>query len=136
MSRSRIAAVVALLIGAVSVVAGGRALQGWDPGYSVLGWLPVYNVALGLWTVIVAALIWRGSRRATSASIGTVGVHTLVLLVLLSGLLGTPARESLLAMTFRVATWLVILALLRPASRAAMQGGGTSGSAQTAARGQ
>ena len=56
----------------MSVVAGGQAARGWDPGYAVLAWLPVYNFALGIWTVAVPApLIWRGSRRALPAALAT-----------------------------------------------------------------
>lgn len=109
----RAAAVLAMMIGALSVVAGSRAAQGWQPGYTVLSWLPVYNVAMGAWTVLVpTVLIWIRSRYAIPVSLGTLGVHVSVLLLLASTVVGTPARESMLAMAFRVATWLVIVALL------------------------
>ncbi|MDP2326623.1 MAG: hypothetical protein Q8M79_00880 [Dehalococcoidia bacterium] len=102
-----------MMIGALSVAAGTRAAQGWQPGYTVLSWLPIYNLAMGAWTVLVpTVLIWIRSRYAVPASLGTLGVHVSVLLLLASGVVGTPARESMLAMAFRVATWLVIVALL------------------------
>lgn len=109
----RATALLALMIGALSVVAGTRAAQGWQPGYTVLSWLPIYNLAMGLWTVLVpVVLIWRGSRSAVPVSVGTLSVHVSVLLLLASTVVGTPAKESMLAMAFRVATWLVIVALL------------------------
>lgn len=109
----RAAALLALMIGALSVVAGTRAVQGWQPGYTVLSWLPIYNLAMGVWTVLVpTVLIWRRSRYAVPVSVGTLCVHVSVLLLLVSTVVGTPARESMLAMASRVAVWLVIIALL------------------------
>lgn len=117
-SKSRGAAVLALLVGGLSVIAGRQAALGWDPGYSVLSWLPLYNLAMGLWTLLVPAiLIWRGSRYGIPASIATLATHTGVLLLLLSNAVGVPAAQSILAMAFRVLTWLVILALLVVQSR-------------------
>jgi len=114
----RAAARLALMIGALSVVAGTRAVQGWEPGYTVLSWLPVYNLAMGVWTVLVpTVLIWSRNRYAVPVSVGTLCVHVGVLLLLVSTAVGTPARESMLAMAFRVAIWLAIIALLVFGSR-------------------
>ncbi len=107
------AALLALMIGAMSVVAGTSAAQGWQPGYTVLSWLPIYNLAIGLWTVLVpTVLIWSRSRFAVLVSVGTLCVHVSVLLLLVSTVVGVPARESMLAMTSRVAVWLIIIGLL------------------------
>lgn len=126
MTARRVAAVLAFAVGAMSVVAGGRAAQGWDPGYAVLAWLPIYNFALGVWTVAVPApLIWRGSRRALPATLATLAAHGVVLLLLAFSALGTPATQSLLAMTFRISVWLVILVLVRRGS--AVRGSSTTG---------
>jgi len=112
-SLNRPAAVLAFLLGAFSIVAGRQAAAGWDPGYAVLDWLPLYNLAAGVWTVIVPTiLIWRGSRYAVPISIATVGMHAAVLGLLLSGAIGVPATQSLLAMTFRIGIWLAVLGLL------------------------
>ncbi len=117
-SMSKVAAVLALLVGALSVIAGRQAAQGWDPGYSVLSWLPLYNFGMGVWTVLAPAiLIWRGNRYGMPASIATLTTHAVVLLLLLSNVFGIPATQSILAMVFRVVTWVVILGLLRVHSR-------------------
>jgi len=111
----RTAALLALIVGALSVVAGTTATRGWEPGYTVLSWLPIYNVAIGVWTVLVpTVLIWRNSRYAMLTSVGTLTVHLSVWLLLLSGVVGMPARQSLLAMASRVAVWLIIIGLLAP----------------------
>ena len=110
---NRIAAFLAFAIGAMSVVAGWRAMQGWDPGYSVLGWLPVYNLIMGILTVIIpAVLIWREHRFAMPVAIGTFSLHALVFLVLVAAFRGTVAAESVSAMLFRLGLWLVILGLM------------------------
>jgi len=88
-------------------------MRGWDPGYFVLNWLPVYNFIMGVLTVIIPAiLIWRNSRYAMPAAIATFSIHAIVTLLLLSVFRGTPAAESILAMTFRLVVWLIILALM------------------------
>ncbi|MDX9992272.1 MAG: hypothetical protein RBS68_09515 [Anaerolineales bacterium] len=110
---NRIAAALAFLIGAMSIVAGGKALQGWDPGYNVLGWLPVYNFAMGILTVLIPSiLIWRAGRFALPAAIATFGIHALTLLVLVAAFRGVVAAESISAMVFRIAVWAVILGLM------------------------
>lgn len=110
---NKIAAALAFILGALSIIAGGMAMRGWSPGYFVLNWLPVYNFIMGALTVsIPAILIWKNSRYAMIAAIATFGIHAIVTLLLLSAFRGTPAAESILAMTFRLVTWLIILALM------------------------
>jgi len=96
----------------MSIFAGGMVIRGWRPGYSMLSWLPVYNFVLGLLTLIPAYLLWVNSRHATTASIVTFALHTIVLLLLLTTFRGQVAAQSIGAMSFRVAVWIAILALL------------------------
>jgi hypothetical protein len=108
-----IAAVLAFFIGGFSIVAGAMAMRGWNPGYSVLGWLPVYNFAMGILTILVPAiLIWRGSPYAMTSAVVFCVIHVGVTALLLLAFRETVAIQSLLAMTFRVVVWLAILALL------------------------
>ncbi len=110
---NKIAAVLAFAIGAMSVISGWRAMQGWNPGYSVLGWLPVYNFTIGILTVFIpAALIWRAHRFALPAAIGTFSLHTLVFLLLITFFHAAVAAESILAMLFRLGVWLTVLGLM------------------------
>lgn len=110
---NKTASILAFIVGAMSVIAGGKAMQGWNPGYSVLNWLPIYNFIMGVLTVLVPAILnWRNSRYAMPAAIATFSAHAIVTLLLLSAFRGTPAMESILAMIFRLLTWLVILALM------------------------
>ncbi len=109
----KIAAVLAFVVGGFSIAAGAMAMRGWNPGYSVLSWLPVYNFAMGILTILIPAiLIWRGSPYAMTSAIVFCVIHASVTALLLLAFRETVATQSLLAMTFRVTVWLAILALL------------------------
>ena len=112
MSLNQIASILAFLVGIMSIVAGGKAMQGWNPGYSVLTWLPVYNFVMGILALIPAVLLWINHRFALAASVATLGIHTLVLLLLLSVFRGEVAFQSIAAMIFRLVIWIVILGLV------------------------
>ncbi|HAX71570.1 MAG TPA: hypothetical protein PK152_01210 [Anaerolineales bacterium] len=112
MTLYRIASILAFLVGIMSIVAGGKAMQGWNPGYSVLSWLPVYNFVMGILALIPAVLIWMNHRYALTTSVATIGIHTLVLLLLLSAFRGEVAFQSIAAMIFRLVVWIVILGLV------------------------
>ncbi len=112
MSFNQIASILAFLVGILSIVAGGKAMQGWNPGYSVLTWLPVYNFVMGILALIPAVLLWINHRFALAASVATLGIHTLVLLLLLSAFRGEVAFQSIAAMIFRLVIWIVILGLV------------------------
>lgn len=112
MTLYRIASILAFLVGIMSIVAGGKAMQGWDPGYDVLSWLPIYNFVMGILALIPAILLWVNHRYALATSVATLGIHTLVLLLLLSAFRGEVAFQSIAAMIFRLVVWVVILVLL------------------------
>jgi hypothetical protein len=110
---NKIASVLAFIIGGLSIFAGALTMTGWEPGYFVLNWLPVYNFILGLLTVFIPAiLIWKNSKYAMPAAIATFSIHGIVTLLLLTVFRGTVAANSIGAMIFRLVTWLIILALM------------------------
>lgn len=110
---NKVASVLALVIGAMAVFAGGKVLLGQDPGYYVINWLPVYNYTAGFLTIfITAVLIWRKSMLAMPLVITTFGVHALVMIILQTGYRGVVASESIKAMTVRLVVWAVILGLM------------------------
>ncbi|MBK7449627.1 MAG: hypothetical protein IPJ47_09445 [Anaerolineales bacterium] len=117
-SKMKTAGVLALVVGVLSIFAGGMAMRGWNPGYSVLGWLPVYNFVMGVLTVFIPAiLLWRESRHAGASALIFFGVHAVVTVLLLLAFRDVVATQSILAMTFRLAVWLVILALIRASAQ-------------------
>ena len=110
---SKIAAVLAFVIGAMAVFAGGQVLLGRDPGYYVIDWLPIYNLVMGVLAVLVVApLIWRGSKWALPAALATLAAHTLVMVILRTAYSDVVAPDSLRAMTIRIVAWLAIVALV------------------------
>ena len=115
---NKIASVIAFIIGLMAVFAGGRVLLGQDPGYNVISWLVLYNYTIGILTVFVTApLIWTGHKYALPAAIGTFSVHALVMLVLQVAYREVVAPDSIAAMTIRLVTWGIILALMYLQSR-------------------
>jgi hypothetical protein len=115
---NKVASALALVIGGMAVVAGGQVLLGSDPGYPVINWVPVYNYTVGILTVLVSSvLLWKGHRMALGVTIATLGLHTLVMLLLQTSYREIVAMESLRAMTIRLTAWLIILGLMLLQSR-------------------
>ena len=110
---TKIAAILAFIIGGMAVVAGVQVLLGSDPGYYVIDWVPVYNYTAGILTALVTAtLIWRKSRLAWLAAIATFSLHTLVMLLLLTVHRDVVAVDSIRAMTIRMLAWAIIMGLM------------------------
>jgi hypothetical protein len=110
---NKIASVLAFIIGAMAVFAGGQVLLGKVPDYYVINWLPVYNYTAGILTVFVTAiLLWTNHRLAMPVAIATFGIHTLVMLILQIVYRDVVAIDSVMAMTIRMIVWIIILTLI------------------------
>ena len=110
---NKIAAVLAFVIGAMAIFAGGQVLLGILPDYYVIDWLPVYNFIMGITSAFFTALlIWKNSKIAMPAAVATFGLHAVVMLVLQVGYQGLVAPDSIKAMTVRLVAWLIILTLM------------------------
>lgn len=110
---TKIAAVLAAIIGLMAVFAGGRVLLGNLPDYYVITWLPVYNFLLGIISVSITAIIfWKNLRFAISAAIVTFSLHGVVMLVLQTAYRSVVAIDSIQAMSIRLVVWALILVLL------------------------
>jgi len=108
----KIAAVLAFIIGAMAIFAGGQVLLGKVMDYYVIDWLPVYNLVAGLVSSFVTAiLIWKGSKYAMSSAIGIFASHGIVMLVLQTAYRDLVAPDSIKAMIVRLVVWLIILTL-------------------------
>jgi hypothetical protein len=114
MKLTKVAAVLAFIIGAMAIFAGGQVvLLGKVMDYYVIDWLVIYNFVVGLLSVFVTAiLIWKNSRYALTAAIATLTVHSMVMVILLTAYRGVVALDSIVAMTVRIVVWLIILALM------------------------
>jgi hypothetical protein len=109
--RMGIAAILALLIGIMSVISGSMVLLNYNiPNYNVLNWLVAYNVILGGITIIAAILIWKNNKSARKIILAILISHLLVFLYLYF-ISQEVALESIKAMGFRVSVWMVIFLL-------------------------
>jgi len=110
---SKIAAILAVIIGAMAIAAGGQVLMGKVMDYYVIDWVPVYNFAVGVVSVFVTAiLIWKNHQYALPAAIITLFAHGLVMVILQTAYKDAVAIDSIVAMTVRITAWLMILGLL------------------------
>jgi hypothetical protein len=106
------------VLGALSVVAGGRVLADIDrPDYVVLHWLVIYNVAAGVVGVVAGAGLWLLRWWAVALAGTLAGFHGAVLVVLMAlSATGRPvAADSLLAMLLRTLVWVSIAVVVRRA---------------------
>jgi len=107
----KIAAILALFIGIMSVFAGSKVLLGIDTkDYTILTWLVIYNVIMGAVSLYAAFLIWKSDYRANNMITIILVLHLLVLLYL-KFISESAAHESKMAMVFRTVIWLVITIL-------------------------
>jgi uncharacterized membrane protein HdeD (DUF308 family) len=107
----KIAAALSFLIGIISVIAGSLVLLNYEvPDYTILNWLVIYNIILGIVSVVAAILIWKYTESAKKLIAVILIFHTLVLAYLYF-FSQEVALESIKAMGFRVSVWTVILLL-------------------------
>jgi hypothetical protein len=115
---NKIASVLAFIIGAMAVFAGGQVLLGQIPDYYVIDWLPIYNFGAGVVTCIITAiLIWKQHKYAMAATIATLGFHAIVMVILQTSYSSVVAVDSIRAMTVRIIAWIVILTIMVVDSR-------------------
>lgn len=106
----RVLALIALVFGLVTLVAGGRVLAGADPGYVVFRPLLLYNVAMGVVYIAAALIAWRNVESGARVAAGIFGLNLAVLLAIVwlhaSG--AAVALQSVLAMIVRTVVWLLL----------------------------
>ena len=103
-------ALVAVLFGLATIIAGGRVLAGADPGYVVFRPLLIYNAAMGIAYVAAGVIAWRSLDRGKYAA-ATIFVLNFLVLGAICYLYATGsavAIDSLRAMTLRTVVWLVL----------------------------
>jgi hypothetical protein len=109
---NKIASALALVIGAMAVFAGGKVLLGILPDYYVINWLPIYNFIMGVVSLFLSIVIWKSDRFGMIVAIGILSLHAIVMLILQVGYRDMVAVDSIVAMSIRLAVWIVILTLL------------------------
>ena len=119
-NKHRLAALLALVIGLLTVVEGGIVLLGIETKpYPVLPWLLRYNVAMGFVSLAAGYGLWRERGWAAMLSRMVLACHGLVFLTLVGmhPLGMTVAVNSIMAMLFRTAIWIGIMMLIESRSR-------------------
>lgn len=107
----KIAAFLALFIGAMSIFAGSKVLLGIDTKeYNVLTWLVIYNVVMGFVSLFTAYLMWKNNYRANNLITFILIFHFLIF-IYLRFFSEAAAHESQMAMLFRSVMWVVISVL-------------------------
>lgn len=107
----KIASILALIIGVMSVFAGSKVLLGFDlKNYNVLNWLVIYNVIFGIISIAASYLIWKRHLIAKKAIVFVLSAHTIIVLYL-NFFNETVASESIKAMSFRISVWIIIFLL-------------------------
>jgi hypothetical protein len=110
---NKVASALAFIIGMMAVFAGGQVLLGKVPDYYVINWLPLYNYTIGVLTVFITALlIWTNNKLAMPAAIATFLIHAIIMFILQIAYRDVVAIDSVVAMTIRLTTWFIILALM------------------------
>lgn len=105
----KIVAVLAVVIGIPTIITGSRVLLGvFDPGYQYFTLLIVYNIILGIISVIIGALIWMKNSKALFYSYIITSTHALVFISLATIFSDIIAIRSVEAMAFRFASWVII----------------------------
>jgi hypothetical protein len=110
-SRMGIAAILALLIGGMSVISGCLVLLNYKiPDYTVLNWLVIYNVIFGAISILAAYFIWKNNAIAKKAVVFILASHTFIAIYLYF-FSETVSSESIKAMGFRIGIWILIYLL-------------------------
>jgi uncharacterized membrane protein (DUF2068 family) len=114
--KKQLPAILGIIVGFLSIMAGSKVLLGISsPNYIVLHWLVIYNVSLGVVSVIAGAGLWRLRPWAISMAGLIAASHAFVLAALIVFFLsGRPvAHQSVLAMLFRTTVWVGIFLFVR-----------------------
>lgn len=111
---ARVLAGIALVFGMATIAAGASVLLGRDAGYVVYRPLLIFNTAMGVVYVAAAVMIWREAARGRRAAAVILALNVAVfgLISYLYRTGGGVAIDSVRAMAFRSAVWLVIFGVL------------------------
>ena len=103
-----IIAVLAAIVGTMAVITGSRVLLGlFNPDYEYFTGLLVYNVIMGLVSIVTGVLIWKRNSNAYLISLIIAIAHIVVFILLITAFSDVISDHSVNAMTFRSVIWLI-----------------------------
>lgn len=112
----KIASVVAVVFGIITLITSSRILYlGSDPGYYVFLPLLIFNHIMGIAYIVAGYQIWKYRQNGKNAALTVFLINLLALMVIgIIYLVNTGvATDSLMAMSFRTAVWLLIFLSLK-----------------------
>ncbi len=115
-NKHRIAAMLALIIGLLTIMEGGSVLLGIESKpYHILPWLLRYNIIMGFVSLAEGIGLWREKDQAAILAKTILVCHGAVFLSISAmDLLGKAvAVNSIIAMLFRTGIWFVINTMIR-----------------------
>ncbi len=116
MKRDRLAALLAVILGLLSMTDGGSILLGLSTTtYTILPWLVWFNVVIGFSSVLCGRGLWLKQTWANKLADTIVTLHGLVLLnlIVLFAFHQPVTLASVIGMFFRTAFWIGIILLTR-----------------------
>ena len=114
----KIIATLAIIFGLMAVVTGSRViLDIFDPGYQYYTALVVYNIIMGMVSIIVGILIWQKNVKSLMFSVLIFGFHFVVLLILVTIFYDIISTQSIGAMLFRSSAWLIFTIIIWKGNR-------------------
>ncbi|MEX0943807.1 MAG: hypothetical protein WD002_14825 [Pseudomonadales bacterium] len=101
---------IAILFGALTIIAGSRVLGGSDPGYVVYKPLVIYNTVMGFAYVATGVIAWRNLfiARAMGGTIFSLNTIVFLVIIYLYRTGSSVAIDSVQAMTLRTVVWLAL----------------------------
>lgn len=109
----RIVAILAAIMGLMAVVTGARVLLGvFDPGYQFFISLIVYNIIIGVVSIITSIYIWRNNKTRLLLSKVITGLHLTVLLLLITIFSEIISNHSIGAMAVRSVAWIIFSVII------------------------
>lgn len=113
MNAIRIAAVVAVVFGLLTILSGGRALFGATDMGAIVGFVLVFNFLAGFAYVLAGVGLWQGRHWGPGLSLAILAATLIVFAAfgwhVLSG--GPWETRTLGAMTLRTLVWVAIVAV-------------------------
>ena len=116
---TKVIAVAAITFGLATLGAGGTVLAGRNPGYVVYRPLLVFNTVMGAAYVAAGVLAWRRIAIGRNAAAVILALNVIVLagVIYLYRTGAAVAVDSVRAMSFRTAVWLMMFVALAWMSR-------------------
>ena len=116
---TKVIAVAAITFGLATLGAGGTVLAGRNPGYVVYRPLLVFNTVMGAAYVAAGVLAWRRVAIGRNAAAVILALNVIVLagVIYLYRIGAAVAVDSVRAMSFRTAVWLMMFVALAWMSR-------------------